>query len=404
MMLKLRDILDGCLFTDGDWIESKDQDPEGEIRLIQLADIGDGKFINKSSRYMNQETATALKCTYLKTGDVLIARMPDPLGRACIFPLAGEKKYVTAVDVCIIRNGENIDRKYLKYAINSPFIRHDISRQSTGTTRKRITRKKLGELQIPLPSLTEQKQIAAILDAADELRQKDKALIAKYDELTQSLFLDMFGDPVTNPKGWETKSIEQLIIQQKGALKRGPFGGALKKEIFVNEGYLVYEQYHALNNDFTMARYFIDENKFKELQGFEVKPGDIIISCSGVNLGRLAIVPKEAKKGIINQALLKLTLDNEIMSNILFTYIFTDVNFKGKFFGFQRGSGVPNFPPMSTFKRFKFICPPRKVQKQFAERIQAMEAQKMLASESLIKSEDLFNSLLQKAFKGELTR
>ena len=340
-----------------------------------------------------------------KPNDVLLSRIVPHIRRCWIVPQEKGLRQIGSGEWIVFRSG-NMFPGYLRYYLLSDLFNSKFMStvKGIGGSLLRADPKQVSKFKIPLPPLDEQKQIAAILDAADELRQKDKALIAKYDELTQSLFLDMFGDPVTNPKGWETKSIEQLIIQQKGALKRGPFGGALKKEIFVNEGYLVYEQYHALNNDFTMARYFIDENKFKELQGFEVKPGDIIISCSGVNLGRLAIVPKEAKKGIINQALLKLTLDNEIMSNILFTYIFTDVNFKGKFFGFQRGSGVPNFPPMSTFKRFKFICPPRKVQKQFAERIQAMEAQKMLASESLIKSEDLFNSLLQKAFKGELTR
>ena len=303
--------------------------------------------------------------------------------------------------LCAIRCTDKVIQKYLLHYLRAN--EHKIAALGTGSTFKAITIKELKLIPIPLPPLEEQKQIAAILDAADELRQKDKALIAKYDALTQSLFLDMFGDPVTNPKGWETSTIESLIDSRKGALKRGPFGGALKKEIFVDEGYLVYEQFHALNNDFTMARYFIDENKFNELRGFEVKPGDIIISCSGVYLGKLAIVPENARKGIINQALLKITLNPGRMTNILFTYIFRDINFKRKFFGYQRGSGVPNFPPMSTFKRFEFICPPIKLQIQFSDQIGVIESQKAIANESLHKSEALFNSLLQKAFKRELT-
>jgi type I restriction enzyme S subunit len=75
------------LYADGDWIESKDQDINGEIRLIQLADIGDGVFLDKSDRYINKETAKRLRCTFLKKGDILVARMPDPLGRCCVFPL-----------------------------------------------------------------------------------------------------------------------------------------------------------------------------------------------------------------------------------------------------------------------------------------------------------------------------
>lgn len=400
--MKLKDILDGCLFTDGDWIESKDQDPNGEIRLIQLADIGDGFFIDKSSRFINRDTAKRLRCTFLEKNDILIARMPDPLGRACVFPLEENEKYVTAVDVCIIRTNENCNNRYLQYCLNSTDIRNSIERQKTGTTRERITRKKLGELDIPFPPLPKQQKIANILDAVDALRQNDKALIAKYDELTQALFLDMFGDPVSNPKGWEIKNIEQIAKSGKGSIKRGPFGGALKKEIFVEDGYLVYEQFHALNNDFSRSRYFIDENKFNELKGFEVHPNDIIISCSGVYLGKLAIVPKGARKGIINQALLKITLDESKMKNDFFVFLFSHKNFREKYFDANRGAGIPNFPPMSEFKKFPFITPPMKLQEQFVERVAVIEEQKAIAQKSLEKSESLFNSLLQKAFKGEL--
>src|SRR5690348_11943930 len=78
------------LTTDGDWIESKDQDPNGTVRLIQLADIGDGEFKDRSSRFVTAETAKRLNCTFLEADDLLIARMPDPLGRACIFPGVGQ--------------------------------------------------------------------------------------------------------------------------------------------------------------------------------------------------------------------------------------------------------------------------------------------------------------------------
>ena len=92
----------GGIFVDGDWIESKDQDPDGDVRLIQLADVGDGRYVNKSNRFLTHAKAVELGCTFLKRGDVLIARMPDPLGRACIFP--GDRRLaVTVVDVCVVR-------------------------------------------------------------------------------------------------------------------------------------------------------------------------------------------------------------------------------------------------------------------------------------------------------------
>lgn len=111
------------LFVDGDWIESKDQNPNGRIRLIQLADIGDGTFKDKSNRFMSFNRAVELNCTFLQYGDVLVARMPDPLGRAIIFPYKEVKQYVTVVDVAIIRTGNGVYNKWLMYFLNSPEIR-----------------------------------------------------------------------------------------------------------------------------------------------------------------------------------------------------------------------------------------------------------------------------------------
>lgn len=289
---------------------------------------------------------------------------------------------------------EIADIKYLFYKMQTISIDNDLH--------KRYWISIYSQIEIPLPPLPQQQKIANILDAADALRQKDKALLAKYDELTQALFLDMFGDPVSNPKGWDFRKIEEITSKNKNSIKRGPFGGALKKEIFVDDGYLVYEQFHALNNDFSMARYFIDQKKYNELIGFSVNPGDIIISCSGVYLGKLAVIPQGARKGIINQALLKVTLDENKMKNDFFVFLFSHKNFREKYFDANRGAGIPNFPPMNEFKKFPFITPPIELQNQFAERVAVIEEQKAIAQKSLEKSEELFNSLLQKAFKGEI--
>ena len=401
-MVRLEDLTEDGFMIDGDWIESKDQDPSGDIRILQLADIGDGYFINKSNRFINRETSAKLRCTFLKKNDILIARMPDPLGRACLFPFEAENSYVTVVDVCIMRIKEDVDYKYVTYAINSPDFRNKIESQITGTTRLRISGKNLKNLQIPLPPLATQKRIAEILDAADALRRKDQELLKKYDELAQAIFIDMFGDPVKNEKGWEVKTIEQLVKKTRYSLKRGPFGGALKKEIFVSDGYLVYEQFHALNNDFTFGRYYINQEKYDELIAFDVKPKDIIISCSGIYLGKLAIVPEGAKPGIINQALLKLTLDENIYKNEFFVKVFTQENFKETYFASERGAAIPNFPPMATFKEFKFICPPIKIQNEYLSLVQNLQNQTDIVSTEQKTTDNLFQTLLQKAFKGEL--
>ncbi len=289
---------------------------------------------------------------------------------------------------------ESLEPEYLRYFIEW----YKPERLIVGESYPSINLSEIKDLEIPLPSLSVQKSIAAQLDKADELIQYNRQLLEKYDELQQSLFLEMFGDPVLNEKGWQLVTIEDLATNDQYSIKRGPFGGALKKEIFVDDGYLVYEQYHALNDDYTMARYFIDEQKFQELKAFEVKPKDIIISCSGVYLGKLSIVPESARKGIINQALLKLTLDETIMKNIFFVFLFSNPNFKNKYFDSNRGAGIPNFPPMKEFKKFPFILPPIELQNEFASRIESIEYQKELVKEALKKSEDVFNGLLQEYF------
>lgn len=152
------------VFNDGDWVESKDQDPDGDVRLIQLADIGDGHYINKSNRFLTRSRAEDLRCTFLNKGDVLLARMPDPLGRACLFP-GDQKRSVTVVDVCVIR-GEpaHIDHAWLMHFINSPALRMEIDALQSGSTRKRISRGNLSTIPLPIPPRAEQTRIVEKLE------------------------------------------------------------------------------------------------------------------------------------------------------------------------------------------------------------------------------------------------
>jgi type I restriction enzyme S subunit len=175
--------IDG-VFTDGDWVETKDQDPSGDVRLTQLADIGEGSFRDRSARFMTEEAAARLGCTYLRRGDVLVARMPDPLGRACVFP-GDVRPAVTAVDVCILRPGSSsVDPRWLMWWINTPQFRSEIVARQVGTTRKRISRKNLASIRFPVPPLAEQPRIAGAIEGAfsrldgadDSLRRAQRRL------------------------------------------------------------------------------------------------------------------------------------------------------------------------------------------------------------------------------------
>nr|WP_227479809.1 restriction endonuclease subunit S [Xanthomonas vasicola] len=191
----------GGIFADGDWIESKDQDPNGRNRLLQLADIGDRRFIDKSSRYVNDETFDRLNCTALEEGDILLARMPDPLGRACLMPRLPQR-CLTVVDVAVFRSGSrDISHRWLMHTLNASPIREEISRNASGTTRKRIARGKLAELKVPVPPAAEQKRIAQKLDAllaqVDTLKARIDAIPALLKRFRQSVLESAFSGELT---------------------------------------------------------------------------------------------------------------------------------------------------------------------------------------------------------------
>jgi len=131
------------LFTDGDWILSEHLKTGNDVRLIQLADVGIGRFLNKSQKSISQKTASEIGVTYLKEGDVLISRMAHPLARACIFPNI-EQPCITAVDVAIARCDETISLpKFIMHLCNTHYVLNQSESVAVGTTMKRISRRNL---------------------------------------------------------------------------------------------------------------------------------------------------------------------------------------------------------------------------------------------------------------------
>ena len=362
---------------------------------VSISDLKE-KYISKTKEEITDVALAESNCKIVKKGTLLMS-FKLSIGKLAF----AEKDLYTneAIVALPIKDESEILKEYLYYVLKSiPLVGGN--QAAMGQT---LNKQSLSVLQIPLPpTLDDQKRIAKVLSQCEESIQKRKESIDLLNVLSKSVFDIKFGDPIQNEKGWDTKTIEELVIEDRHSIKRGPFGGALKKEIFVEDGYLVYEQYHALNNDFSFARYFIDDAKFKELKAFEVLPGDIIISCSGVYLGKLAIIPPNAKRGIINQALLKITLDDKMINKEFFISLFSHRNFKQKYYGASIGSGVPNFPPMSEFKKFKFIYPPLELQTEFSLIIASLDVIKKQYMVSLKELENLYGSIGQRAFKGLL--
>ncbi len=389
------------IFNDGDWVESKDQDPNGDVRLIQLADIGDGEYLDKSNRFLTSLKAAELRCTYLEPGDILVARMPDPLGRACIFP-GDSKPCVTVVDVCIVRpDTEVVYPKWLLHKINSPEFRSLMNTFATGTTRKRISRKNLGKLEFRLPPLAEQRRIAAILDKADALRAKRRAALAKLDTLLQSTFLTMFGDPVTNPMGWEVVEFSQAPIQiidgDRG--KNYP-----KRDELLESGYCLFlNTKNVLSRGFSFENYqFVSKEKDAILRKGKLNRHDVVLTTRGT-VGNAAYygenIPFEHIR--INSGMVILrTIDDHLLPQYLEFYISTN-GFKRQVERLRSGTAQPQLP-IKTLNMIKIPLPPIGKQRMFIKYRKYIEGIQASYWLSLRKLEYLFHSLQQRAFKGQL--
>lgn len=155
-------------FIDGDWIEAKDQAEDG-IRLIQTGNVGVGVFKDKGdkARYISEDTFERLNCTEVKNGDILVSRLPDPVGRACIIP-EGLGKTITAVDCTIIILADKIVPKFFIAFTNTPDYTMQIKKVLSGTTRLRVSRANLGKIQVPLPAIQKQIEFVSIAEQADK--------------------------------------------------------------------------------------------------------------------------------------------------------------------------------------------------------------------------------------------
>ena len=183
--------------VDGDWIESKDQSASG-IRLIQTGNVGVGVFRNKegNEHFISPETFKRLNCTEIFGGDILISRLPDPVGRACVVPDLGQRM-ITAVDCSIVRLRRDVCLPaFLVYYASSNEWFNAIEAKCTGSTRKRISRKNLSDVLVPIPPLAEQRQIVKRLDSLSEkvksLEQHYTRQIADCAEMRQSVLREAF--------------------------------------------------------------------------------------------------------------------------------------------------------------------------------------------------------------------
>lgn len=277
--------------------------------------------------------------------------------------------------------------KYLYYFC----LNFDFEKLNTTVTIPSLTKQNLLKIDIPLPPLETQKQIAENLDKVTRLIDLCNATLEKLDLLVKAKFVEMFGDPEINPYNWKQVTLGDVC----SSVVRGPFGSALKKDFFVEKDentYKVYEQKHAIQKSATIGTYYITEEKYKELKRFECVAGDILMSCSGT-MGELYRLPIGCERGIINQALCKFTLNDKILPICFLTYMRQTIgNLETK------GSGIKNIAAVSYVKAMPINLPPIGVQSQFSDFVNQTDKSKSSVKQVLEKAETLKKALMQEYF------
>lgn len=288
--------------------------------------------------------------------------------------------------------------RFLFYGVNS-YLKaiEDVTGYATV---KHISSKQILGIEFPLPPLVEQQRIVGILDEAFDGIATVKANAEKNLQNARALF-DSHLQSVFSQRGvgWVEKKLGDVC-----GFVRGPFGGSLKKSIFVADGYAVYEQQHAIYNQFNDVRYFIDETKFKEMTRFELFPNDLIMSCSGT-MGRVAIVPKDIKRGIINQALLKLTPTAKISCSFLKSWMESE-SFQDALKEYSGGAAIQNVASVKILKEISVPLPSIKEQERVVDKLYDFRAEtqrlESLYQRKVEALDALKKSLLHQAFSGQL--
>ncbi len=207
--------------------------------------------------------------------------------------------------------------------------------------------------------------------------------------------------PYELPLGWEWVYLPDITAFENNAIKRGPFGSAIRKEYFVPDGYKVYEQRNAIYDDFTLGKYFINEKKFQEMKSFQVKPKDIIISCSGT-IGKVAIAPENIKQGIINQALLKITLNEEAILNKYFKILFENFVMRSNILQDLKGTAMKNIASIKILKTLPLPIPTKDEQKRIVSKVDQLmhlcDELETRLNQSKKDSEMLMQAVLYEAF------
>ena len=370
------DFINGVAFKPEDW------GTEGKP-IIRIQNLNDP---SKEYNYTEREVKDT---NIARKGDLLVSWSAS-LG---VYEWNGQDACINQHIFKVVPNNEKIDKTYLKRALELSIV--EMESQVHGATMKHITRGKFLANQIPLPPLAEQRRIASILDQADELRQKRQQAIEKLDQLLQATFIDMFGDFQINPMNWQTKPLSEVVnnttIVTYGIVQAGEEyrdGIPYIRTGDIKNGSILTEN---------LSR--TDPEIAKKFKRSEVQTGDIVMSIRAT-VGTTALVPKILNGANLTQGTARIAVGE----NIEREYALYHLRCQATQNWIQKQVKGATFREITLGKlrELPVYLPPRDLQKKFVEIYNSIEMLKLNANKSLESSKQLFKSLQNQAFSGNL--
>lgn len=299
----------------------------------------------------------------------------------------------------LVRPKKNINPRYLATFFKSVSYKRHIKKLLSGALINNLKNEYIDSLLIPELSDSDQHHIANILSKAENLIAQRKESIRLLDEFLKSTFLEMFGDPVRNEKGWGTKIFGEFTERiTKGESPKWQGFNYLDFGVrFITSENVLWGSV-----DLQKAK-FIHEDFHKKLKRSQLQENDLLVNLVGASVGRSSLCPKEALPANINQAVAAITLNLELINEVYALHLFINPSFQRMLLGNVVEAARANLS-LSDLRNLKFPTPPIELQNQFAQIVEKTEALKSQYQHSLNELENLYGSLSQKAFRGELSR
>ncbi|EHK0749312.1 restriction endonuclease subunit S [Vibrio parahaemolyticus] len=348
-------------------------------------------LIEGALNYITEDKFDSLRSGKVEKGDILFC-LRGSLGKFALVDT--NMKGAIASSLVIIRANEKVHIDYLKHYLGSFLCQREIQAYENGAAQPNLSATDLKNFEIPLPPLAEQKRIAAILDKADAIRQKRKQAIELADEFLRSVFLDMFGDPVTNPKGWEVKKLSNIAH-----IQIGPFGTQLHKEDYIENGIPLINPTHIVQGSIVPnSNLTISSKKHRELSEYHLKAGDIVMGRRG-EMGRCAIVHEQEAGWLCGTGSVFIRPQNIGVFSEYLNKLLSSQAIKKHLESESQGATMPNLNK-TIVGNIQIPVPSDEALEQFS--LLKAKCLNYLEISNIFSSEQYFEALGQKAFSGQL--